>query len=81
MPPRNCLDEARVGRRVFQDLADLVDRRREAVVEVDEGVVRPETLLQFARAQVQLKDAEVDDPGTAGIDSSSDSLIPPPGSR
>jgi hypothetical protein len=36
-----------VGRRVFQDLADLVDRRREAVVEVDEGVVRPETLLQF----------------------------------
>jgi len=47
VPPRNCLDEVRVGRRVFQDLADLVDRRREAVVEVDEGVVRPETLLQF----------------------------------
>src|SRR5690349_19187947 len=46
-PPCQGLDKSRIGGRIAQRLTDLVHQRVEAVVEVHEGVRRPETLPQF----------------------------------
>jgi hypothetical protein len=44
---RQSLDEARIIGRIPQRLAQLLDRRVDAVLELDEGVGRPQRLLQF----------------------------------
>jgi hypothetical protein len=45
--PRHSFDKPRVSRFVSKHLPDLLDRGIQAVIELDEGVVRPEALLQL----------------------------------
>src|SRR5262249_26494982 len=44
---RNRLDEARVSRRIAERFAQALDRCVQAVLEVDEGVVRPQARAQL----------------------------------
>ena len=46
-PARHCLDEARRRRRILERLAEPAHRRIQAVIEVDEGAVRPQALAEF----------------------------------